>query len=262
VITAVAAAEAALTLGDPFLVEDRGDPLSLEPDVVRVDEVDELAADHLVAVPAEQPLERHRHATEARLEVEYRGEVLGHRLLAPPLDVGHQNARRLGQGVEQVVVGRTRLGIEHGERADGEAARLQGDTRVEADGRLPRHPRVGLQGGLGRGILDDQGAVLVDHAPAERDPPPHMRQARAVSRLDPLAVGVDEGDRGDRRAGQAGGHGRDPVELGLGGRAQDVKALQGLHSLSLIRVRRISHSYAEPAQKPPLASSHAIATYP
>jgi hypothetical protein len=132
-----------------------------------------------------------------------------------------------------------RPAVHHAERAEPAAIRRgQWHAGVETDHRLAGDQRIVQEARIDRGVLDHHHAVLADRMAAEIAETVGLRDIKAMARLEPLAVGIDQADQGDRDVEQAGGKTRDTVETLLGRRVEDVQAEQHLQALRFFVVRR------------------------
>ena len=236
VARAVAVLEAARAMA-------RDDALGARPraaDVVGMDEVLDAATDELLGRPAERAAPGRRRALDAAVVADDERQALDHRLLAPVLEVRHEDVGQHLKLFDQEVAGLVRLGVEHGDGADREPARRQqGHRGVEADARLAEHPRVGAPALVELGVLDDQRRARLDDRAAERVTALDVVQARARLRLDPLAPAVYERRDGDRHERHARREAGDGVELGIGRRADDPVAGERLQALALTARGRV-----------------------
>ncbi len=112
---------------------------------------------------------------------------------------------------------------------------------IEADPGLPDHERVLDEAGVLAGVRHDEDLAVEDRVAAERDVARRLLEVEADARLEPLPVGVDEADQGDRGAADRGRERRQVVEGLLGTRVEDVEPAEGLETGELRGGRRTAH---------------------
>jgi hypothetical protein len=119
----------------------------------------------------------------------------------------------------------SRLDVEHAQRSDREAARMDGHADVRAQMRLAGDVLIGAIRLGAQRVGDDDRLVVGDDAVTERDLAIHQRAIESVRRLGPLVVLVDEGEGGHRHLEGGGQVGDDLVECGFARRSEQSDAL-------------------------------------
>jgi hypothetical protein len=92
-------------------------------------------------------------------------------------------------------------------------------------------------------VLDDERVAVIDAMPAERQVARRPLLLHADAGLEPLVVGVDQGDEGDLGAAQIGREARHVVERLLRRRVDDVARLEERESpLLVVGYLRLDHA--------------------
>ncbi len=127
----------------------------------------------------------------------------------------------------------TGVGIDEAEGPDFFPARpREGNARVKSHVRLADDHRMVPSDGMKMRVGNDERLLAVDRILTEGDVAMGFRRAKAVPRLEPLAVAVDEGDIGDGHLEEFGGQARDAVETVLG---RGIEKLQGTQIIEAFR---------------------------
>ena len=96
--------------------------------------------------------------------------------------------------------------------------------------------------GIGLRVGDDERVVAEDRVGTERPRARRLEVGQPDAGLEPLPVGVHQGDQHDLHAEQAPGQPRDPVEALVGRRVEDAQRPQGGDALGLVHgPRRLAH---------------------
>ena len=138
-------------------------------------------------------------------------------------DLVRERAQHEGLRRRQLV----RLGVEDTQRTESDAiggpergARVEPNLGPTHDERIFRGPRVACQ------ILDLEHVILSDREGTDRLGQGRLALVEAEFGLEPLALAIEERDQRDGHAADLGRHLHEIVELGLGGRVEDVVAGQ------------------------------------
>jgi hypothetical protein len=147
--------------------------------------------------------------------------------------------------------------VDRAERAEGQTG-LGGERHagIGTDMRLARDQRIVGEARIGGGVLDHERRAFEHDMAAERDVARSLGRVQPVSRLEPLAIPVDQRNEADRHAQPRGDERGDVVERGVGRRFEQTALVQGaLPRLLVRRCVRALHGCGPPAQS--LVSSFA-----
>jgi len=188
---------------------------------------------------------------ESQQPVAELGDPLGHLQPAevtgrpPALDSALERFdRSLGDGLEAgplLACQRSRLSVHHADGPEVSALGDQGSTGVEADSGIADHQRVVGEARVLLRIADLQHVPLKDGVAAEADVPGDLLGFHADAGLEPAAVGVDEGEQGDRRVRDPVRELHQPVEGRFRWRIENGERLEGTETRRFVRGQRGRH---------------------
>ena len=125
------------------------------------------------------------------------------------------------------------LSIHDTQRADRlPVGSVHGAAGVEADARSADHEGVVLEALVHPRVGNDEqiAVILGDRVGTERGFAARFAEIEPDSRLEPRTVRVHEADPGNGHVEERRGQSDEPVERGLGGRADQVEATEGVET--------------------------------